>query len=86
MSATISNLLAVRAERLGVYIKVLDQEEPDIDFGLFVLCCAETDRHIWERGLPAEGIATALNCFERELKLRAGGDVGEAWADFRPHW
>jgi hypothetical protein len=50
MSATISNLLVVRAERLGVYIKVLDQEEPDIDFGLFVLCCAETEpSHLGKR-------------------------------------
>jgi hypothetical protein len=81
----IPELLRARAEGLWLVITVLTPDEAsELDRGPFVLRCLE-GYNVWEGGLPAEGIADALNCYERELCLDEE-EVGAAWKDFGTGW
>ena len=78
-SRKIPNPLEQRASELDCRIDVMfgDEMEEGIDYGPYRLCDAESGAHIWETGLPLEGIADALDCLEREQTEGYG-----AWADF----
>jgi hypothetical protein len=85
MTDTIS-LLEERASKLGCQITLRNGPlEEGIDHGPYMLCCAVTGARIWPTGLTIEGIAEALNCFERELQLPDDQKPG-AWADFGSRW
>jgi hypothetical protein len=87
-SMRIPDELQARAEKLGLWITVLDgsEQEEGLDFGPFMLSCAVTRKHIWPHALPAEGIADALDCYARERQLPDGADIGAAWCDFGASW
>ena len=82
----IPEALRVRAETLGLVVEVLGPEglAEGIDCGPFVLR-DHGGYNVWEGGLPAEGIAEALDRYERE-KLLDEKDVAEAWKGFGEGW
>jgi hypothetical protein len=81
----VPDLLQARARKLGLLISADADQEKGLDFGPFLLRCGQTGYLVWAHGLPAEGIADALNCCERELKL-PDEEIGEAWRDFGARW
>jgi hypothetical protein len=81
--AEMLNALQARAQQLGCFIATDEScNNSEIDLGPYVLRDAESGKDIWGTGLPVKGIAEALDCFERELQLPPGEDIGAAWADF----
>jgi hypothetical protein len=82
------NLLAARARKLGCWIDQYGPEEmdPEVDKGPYLLKYAGLKDLVWETGLPLEGITDALDCYERELQLPEGADIGKAWANFGLGW
>jgi hypothetical protein len=70
-----------RATELGLCI-VTERGDGELDCGPFFLIDAE-GYHVWDGGLPLEGIADALTCFAYEL---AGTPAEQAWRDFGVGW
>jgi hypothetical protein len=75
--------LRQRAADLDCEIEVLRRGdmEAGIDRGQYLLCRAESGSRLWLTGPPLEGIADALDRFERE---RAGEP--NAWESFGEGW
>jgi hypothetical protein len=73
--------LQQRAARLKARIEREDELDPEIDLGPYRLRDAY-GYDIWVSGLPLAGIAEALDCYEHELALPPGTDIGVSWADF----
>lgn len=79
----VPEFLRMRAEALGLVITVLEPEDwGELDCGPFVLRWGDGYHVIWDGGLPAEGIADAINCFQREEE----DDGGAAWTNFGEGW
>jgi hypothetical protein len=78
---TIPEFLQARAKKLGACIVVQKRwdDPPGRHIGPFVLCCRETGEPIF-MGLPLEGLADALNCFEREHRLMMDVETEQQWA------
>jgi hypothetical protein len=74
-----------RARKLGCVIHLLDPDDidPALDRGPYLL------KHgaypVWCHGLPLIGLASAISCYERELKLPMN-KRGDAWASFGEGW
>jgi hypothetical protein len=62
------DFLQARAKKLGLCITADADNDDGLDQGPFLLRCGQTGYLIWAHGLSAEGIADALNCYERELQ------------------
>jgi hypothetical protein len=85
MAESVPDFLQARAKRLGLYVTADAADagyEKELDLGPFILRCGQTDHHVWAFGLPAEGIADALDCYEREGRLPPDKDIGGAWRAF----
>jgi hypothetical protein len=88
---SIGDLLQARARKLDAVITVATEDErksyaeDGVDFGPFILRCHDGYHVIWDATLPAEGIADALNCLEREYQL-PDDQLGDAWRNFGKRW
>jgi hypothetical protein len=81
MNTAIPGPLQARARKLGLLIIVDDDIAGGEHYGPFMLYCAKTGYPIWFWGLPAEGIADAMNCVEREHQLIQTVKTKRTWDD-----
>jgi hypothetical protein len=84
MTESVPDFLQARAKRLGLYITADAADagyEKELDLGPFLLRYGQIGYLVWGTGLPAEGIAGALDCYVRECQLTAELETEWLWAD-----
>jgi hypothetical protein len=79
MNTVIPALLQARAAKLGCVIIAGAGREKGLDFGPFLLWWEGYP--VWGHGLPAEGIADALDRIERQQRLWLDVKTGEWFED-----
>jgi hypothetical protein len=96
MPTAIPDFLQTHAAKFELIVTADAGHKEGLDVGPFLLRCRQTGRLFWPHGLPVEGIADALNCFERELwftrdldpkdEARWNAALSQAWGDFGESW